>query len=84
MVSHDEDIFVGFIGSYGNAWANLAVLHCDLLIVLGSRLDERQMGYDKKAFAPNAKIVQVDIDHYELGRKIDNLICKGCMLRFLG
>ena len=74
VVSHDEDIFVGFIGSYGNAWANLAVLHCDLLIVLGSRLDERQMGYDKKAFAPNAKIVQVDIDHYELGRKTDNLI----------
>ncbi len=74
VISHDEDVYIGFIGSYGNAWANLAVLHCDLLIVLGSRLDERQMGYDKKDFAPNAKIVQVDIDQYELGRKTDNLI----------
>lgn len=72
VISHEENSYIGFIGTYGNPWANQAILYCDLLIVLGSRLDERQIGYDKSQFAPNAKIIQVDIDYYELGRKTDN------------
>lgn len=71
VVPHDDDSYIGFVGSYGNRMANLAVKYTDLLIVLGSRLDERQMGYKKAEFAPGAKIVQVDLDPYELGRKID-------------
>lgn len=74
IISHQSDNYIGFIGAYGNHLANLAILHCDLLIVLGSRLDERQMGYDKNAFAPNAQIIQVDIDNNELGRKTDNKV----------
>ena len=71
LIPHDDERYIGFIGSYGNRAANLAVQHSDLLIVLGSRLDERQMGYKKCQFAPNAKIVQVDVDESELGRKVD-------------
>lgn len=71
LVPHDEESYVGFIGSYGNRAANLAVRYSDLLLVLGSRLDERQMGYKKRDFAPNARIVQVDVDAKELGRKVD-------------
>ncbi len=66
--------YIGFLGSYGNQWANIAILCCDLLIVLGSRLDERQMGYNKSQFAPNAKIIQIDVDPNELGRKTDNVL----------
>lgn len=62
----------GCIGTYGNRTANLAIKYCDLLIVLGARLDERQMGYRKNEFAPRAKIIQVDVDLTELGRKTDN------------
>ena len=74
IVSHNSEEYIGFIGTYGNQWANMAVFHSDLLLVLGSRLDERQMGYNKSDFAPNAQIVQVDIDPMELGRKTDNVL----------
>lgn len=71
VVSHDAPYYIGFLGSYGNRSANIAIKYCDLLVVLGSRLDERQIGYRKNEFAPNAKIIQVDIDKVELGRKVD-------------
>lgn len=74
VISHQDISYIGLIGMYGNRLANLAVLNCDLLIVLGSRLDERQMGYDRTAFAPCAHIIQIDIDKNELGRKTDNFI----------
>ncbi len=74
LISHLDECYIGLIGTYGSLIANLAVQYCDLLIVMGSRLAERQMGYDKTQFAPNAKIIQVDIDQDELGRKTDNTI----------
>jgi acetolactate synthase-1/2/3 large subunit len=45
-IPFDHPLRVGFIGSYGNRWANIAFGECDLLIVLGSRLDIRQTGAD--------------------------------------
>lgn len=74
VVPATDPNYVGYIGSYGNRSANLAVRYCDFLLVLGSRLDERQMGYPRENFAPDACIVQVDIDSLELGRKTENLI----------
>lgn len=67
---HNHPCFVGFIGHYGNRYANFALANCDALIVLGSRLDERQIAGEKSRFAANAKIVRVDIDPVELGRTI--------------
>ncbi len=61
---------LGFIGSYGNRCANLTLANSDLLIILGSRLDARQTGRQSSTFASDAKIIQVDIDTYELNRKI--------------
>lgn len=68
VLAHDHDCFLGFIGHYGNRYANFAIANCDCLIVLGSRLDERQLGGRKSCFAPEAQIVRVDIDKVELGR----------------
>lgn len=65
-VRHDSPLFVGFIGTYGNRYANLAIQNSDLLIVVGSRLDQRQTGKNKLKFAPKAKVVHVDIDSSEL------------------
>ena len=70
ILSHDSEHFFGFIGSYGNRYANIAVSECDLLIVLGSRLDFRQIGDNPSEFAKNARIVHVDIDSTELGHNI--------------
>ena len=60
--------YFGFIGHYGNRYANFAIANCDCLIVLGSRLDERQIAGDKSRFAGGADIIRVDIDQVELGR----------------
>ncbi|HVC49794.1 MAG TPA: thiamine pyrophosphate-binding protein [Burkholderiales bacterium] len=65
------------IGAYGNREANYAVENCDLLIVLGSRLDIRQTGADVEDFARKAKIVQIDIDSAQLNNRVkaDLAIC---------
>jgi acetolactate synthase-1/2/3 large subunit len=69
-VSHDHPSFVGMIGSYGNRYSNLTLANCDLVLVLGSRLDTRQTGTRPDTFARAAKKIQVDIDPVELNYKI--------------
>ncbi|MDP4099363.1 thiamine pyrophosphate-binding protein [Paenibacillus sp. P96] len=61
---------VGLIGSYGNRYSNLAVATCDLLLILGSRLDTRQTGTKPATFARGARKVHVDIDPTELNAKV--------------
>lgn len=67
---HNHKCFAGFLGMYGNRYANIAIANSDLLIVIGSRMDERQIGSKKSEFAENAVIIHVDIDKIELGRTI--------------
>jgi acetolactate synthase-1/2/3 large subunit len=71
-ISYDDVQRVGFIGSYGNRWANIAFGECDLLIVLGSRLDIRQTGADTK-FIENRKIYHIDCEKSEINNRV-----KGC------
>lgn len=71
-ISYDNSQRVGFIGSYGNRWANIAFGECDLLIVLGSRLDIRQTGADT-AFIENRKIYHIDCEKGEINNRV-----KGC------
>ncbi|MGV8141866.1 MAG: thiamine pyrophosphate-binding protein [Candidatus Woesearchaeota archaeon] len=62
---HKHRLFGGFIGSYGNRFGNILLAHCDLLIVLGSRLDSRQTGNVLDIFS-DKKMVWVDIDKNEM------------------
>ena len=62
--------FTGMIGSYGTRYSNMTLANCDLLLVLGSRLDTRQTGARTDTFARGAKKIHVDIDPHELGAKI--------------
>jgi len=62
--------YFNLIGSYGNREANFAVQNCDLLIVLGARLDVRQTGSAVEDFARAAKIVQIDIDPAQLNNRV--------------
>jgi len=68
-ISFDDPLRAGFIGSYGNRWANIAFGECDLLIVLGSRLDIRQTGADTK-FIENRKIYHVDCEAGEINNRV--------------
>jgi acetolactate synthase-1/2/3 large subunit len=63
---------VGLIGSYGNRWANLALGNCDLLLVMGSRLDIRQTGADVKAFQSGRTIFHVDNNSVEINARVKN------------
>lgn len=67
---HNDQSFVGMIGSYGNRYANLTIANSDLVLALGTRLDTRQTGTKPETFARGAKIVHVDIDPHELNNKI--------------
>lgn len=62
--------YFNMIGSYGNREANWAVQNCDLLIVVGARLDVRQTGADVADFARKARIVQIDIDPAQLNNRV--------------
>jgi acetolactate synthase-1/2/3 large subunit len=70
---YQHPLRVGLIGSYGNRWANIALGSCDLLLVLGSRLDIRQTGADVKAFQENRQIFHVDCENGEINNRV-----KGC------
>ena len=61
---------IGFIGTYGNRWANYALGSCDLLLVLGSRLDLRQTGSDIVSFQNKKVFYHVDIEQAELNNRI--------------
>jgi acetolactate synthase-1/2/3 large subunit len=67
---HDDPLFVGMMGTYGNRYANLAVANSDLVLALGARLDTRQTGTKPETFARGARIVHVDIDPSELNNKV--------------
>ena len=68
------ELSLGFIGSYGNRWANEALKDADLLIVLGSRLDIRQTGSSVEQFKAEKVIIRVDIDDYELNGRVNSEI----------
>ncbi len=65
-----SETYCGMIGSYGHRAANYAVQECDLLVVMGARLDVRQTGSNVVDFAKNAKLVQIDIDHAQIGNRV--------------
>ena len=61
---------IGFIGSYGNRWANQLLRESDLILVLGSRLDVRQTGNSVASFIESRKIIRVDVDIHEITGRI--------------
>ncbi|MGQ9532675.1 MAG: biosynthetic-type acetolactate synthase large subunit [Desulfotomaculales bacterium] len=65
----DHPLFLGMLGLHGTKYANLAVTHCDLLIALGARFDDRVTG-KIAGFAPEAKIIHIDIDPAEIGKNV--------------
>jgi acetolactate synthase-1/2/3 large subunit len=61
--------FVGMLGMHGTYEANMAMHHCDVLIAIGARFDDRVTGNIEK-FCPTAKIVHVDIDPSSISKNV--------------
>jgi len=63
----EHELNLGMPGMHGNYTAVMAMQQADLLITLGARFDDRVTGARDK-FAPDAKVIHVDIDPAELGK----------------
>src|SRR5437588_634557 len=60
---------IHMLGMHGAEYANYAVNHCDLLIAIGARFDDRVTG-KLETFAPYAKVIHVDIDPAEISKNV--------------
>ncbi|MDC9598484.1 acetolactate synthase 2 catalytic subunit [Xenorhabdus anantnagensis] len=63
----EHECYLGMLGMHGAKAANLAVQSCDLLIAAGARFDDRVTG-KLNTFAPNAKVIHLDIDPVEFNK----------------
>ena len=52
---------LGMLGMHGGYWTNMAMHHCDLLIAVGARFDDRVTG-KLSEFCPEARVIHIDID----------------------
>lgn len=62
-------LYMGNSGMHGRYAANMAVSNCDVLFSIGTRFNDRITG-DLNEFAPNARIVHVDIDTSSISRNV--------------
>lgn len=61
--------FLGMLGMHGTYEANMAMHHCDVLLAIGARFDDRVTNTISK-FCPYAKIVHVDIDPASISKNV--------------
>jgi acetolactate synthase-1/2/3 large subunit len=65
-----DEKFVGMPGMHGTYEANMAMQHCDVLIAIGARFDDRVIG-NPKHFASNPrKIIHIDIDPSSISKRV--------------
>ena len=62
--------FMGMLGMHGTYQANMAMHNADLIIAIGARFDDR-ITNTPKLFAPNAKIIHLDVDHSSVSKIIE-------------
>ena len=65
----EKERATGLIGMHGTQSSNMAVANCDLLIVVGCRFSDR-VALNRKTFAKQAKILQIDIDRNEIDKNV--------------
>jgi len=66
----DHKLSLGILGMHGARETNLAVQNSDLVIAIGARFSDRVIG-NRSKFAPDAKILHIDIDQTEIGKNIE-------------
>ncbi|MDR1576952.1 MAG: biosynthetic-type acetolactate synthase large subunit [Deltaproteobacteria bacterium] len=69
ILPDDHELVLGLPGMHGSKISNLAIYNADLILGFGVRFDDRVVG-DPRHFAPAARIVHVDIDPAELGKRL--------------
>ncbi|HEY5997436.1 MAG TPA: biosynthetic-type acetolactate synthase large subunit [Candidatus Deferrimicrobiaceae bacterium] len=64
-----DPLSMGMLGMHGTYAANMAISHCDLILAVGARFDDRVTGKIDE-FAPHAKIVHIDIDPTSIQKNV--------------
>jgi acetolactate synthase-1/2/3 large subunit len=70
LLDGDDPLFCGRPGTIGERAGNFTVQNADLVLVLGSRLNLRQVSYNWESFARDAYKIQVDVDPAELSKPL--------------
>src|SRR5215210_7315145 len=65
-----ERQFVGMLGMHGTYEANMAMQHCDVLLAIGARFDDRVIGNPKHFFDQDRTIIHVDIDPSSISKRV--------------
>lgn len=69
VVPEDEKNFIGMVGMHGTTEGNYAIQHCDLLLAVGMRFDDRVTS-DTRRFSQVSKKIHVDIDASEICKNV--------------
>ena len=62
--------FLGMLGMHGTYEANMAMQHCDVLLAVGARFDDRVIGNPQHFASVERKIVHVDIDPSSISKRV--------------
>lgn len=66
LIESDHPLYCGRAGNMGDRPGNWAIQNADLILAIGTRISIRQVGYNWKTWARNAKVVMVDVDRAEM------------------
>ena len=62
--------FLGMLGMHGTVEANYAMQHCDVLLAVGARFDDRVIGNPKHFASVERKIIHIDIDPSSIAKRV--------------
>ena len=65
-----DPLFLGMLGMHGTYEANMAMQHCDVLLAIGARFDDRVIGNPEHFFVEERKIVHIDIDPSSISKRV--------------
>lgn len=85
LLPYADPRYIGHCGVRGDRAGNYAVMHADVILVLGCSLHEQTIGYDAAAFAPQATLIHVDPDfHGTLAKSKAQIKLHQCVRSWIG
>ncbi|PIQ11154.1 MAG: acetolactate synthase, large subunit, biosynthetic type [Hydrogenophilales bacterium CG_4_9_14_3_um_filter_59_35] len=65
-----DPLFTGMLGMHGTYEANMAMQHCDVLIAIGARFDDRVIGNPEHFIQDDRRIIHIDIDPTSIAKRV--------------
>jgi acetolactate synthase-1/2/3 large subunit len=65
-----DPLFLGMLGMHGTYEANMAMQHCDVLLAVGARFDDRVIGNPKHFSSEHHRIIHIDVDPSSISKRV--------------